>query len=227
MLVSCVMPTRQRRREFWTSAIESFLSQTYQEKQLVILDEGETSGQEIIDQFKAANIKYTFIPSYNPMITGDKRNYVNHLTDGEVILHWDDDDWSAPTRIEKQLEHLKASGKQVVGFHDLLYFRRSDKTFWKFQYMDKPNVYAVGTSLCYFKKWWQGHLFISRGVGEDSEFSFDAIRASQLDSIDGIGLIVARCHPGNTFQIKMGLAPFLKADRAEFPEGFFITEGII
>ena len=47
MLVSCVMPTHNR-RDFILTAIDCFLNQTYPEKELVIVDDGSDRVKDII-----------------------------------------------------------------------------------------------------------------------------------------------------------------------------------
>src|ERR1039457_5483020 len=39
----------------------------------------------------------------------------------DVIIHFDDDDWSAPTRISDQVKLLVESGKQAVGYREMLF----------------------------------------------------------------------------------------------------------
>jgi len=47
--------------------------------------------------------------------TGDKRNRLCAEARGRVIVHWDDDDWHAPDRLDRQLAALDATGAAIVG----------------------------------------------------------------------------------------------------------------
>lgn len=60
------------------------------------------------------------------------------------------------------------------------------------------SCYAVGTSLCYRRDWWERHRFPEVNVGEDNTFVGAAARERQLDSIDAGELMWATVHPGNT-----------------------------
>ena len=47
---------------------------------------------------------------------GEKRNFGAGRARGAVIAHWDDDDYSAPDRLEDQVGRLLQSGKAVTGY---------------------------------------------------------------------------------------------------------------
>jgi hypothetical protein len=54
------------------------------------------------------------------------RNIANACATGELIAHADDDDIFHPRRIEEQVALLLASGKQCVGFRELLFWDTRD-----------------------------------------------------------------------------------------------------
>jgi hypothetical protein len=58
--------------------------------------------------------------------------------------------------------------------------------------------YALGTSLCYRRDWWERNRFPSLQVGEDNHFVAAARDAGQLVAADAGELMYARIHPGNT-----------------------------
>lgn len=224
MLVSAVMPTTPSRRAFQERAVACFLAQTYEDAELVILDEGPDEGRhgrDIIRHFYVA-------PG---MSTGAKRNAVNELARGEVLVHWDDDDWSHPERIERQVRLLEETGQQMVGYHDLLYYRPADRTLWCYYFQgDKP--YATGTSMMYRKAWWERHRFPDRRWAEDTALWHEARGERALAStgkelgFGNIHMIVARAHPGNTYHPQFGKEPFVGADRGMFPQEFLTEEGL-
>jgi hypothetical protein len=224
MKITCVMPTTEARRAFWPGAVSCFLSQDHWEDlELLVLN--ETSQVELPPVFDYPRVRYARLAeaSRRSHTTGRKRNLANDLVDGGVILHWDDDDWSAPARVRRQAELLYASGRAVCGFHDLLYLRVRDRTLWRYQFQGRPP-YATGTSLCYRKSYWEQHPFADRRVGEDSEFALAARKSGDLASVASDGLLVARAHDANTYVPEFGQAPFLKAERSVFPEAFLREE---
>lgn len=123
---------------------------------------------------------------------GDKRNAGCSAARGEVIAHWDDDDYSAPGRLADQVGRLE-TGKSVTGYRSM---RFTDGVRW-WQYRGGPD-YALGTSLCYRRDWWLGHRFPSVQVGEDNEFVAQARAHGAIASADAGDLMFATNHSGNT-----------------------------
>lgn len=194
MLVSCIMPTAGRRR-FIPQALACFESQIYRDKELVILDDGADPIGDLIPAHPS--LRYVHFPREGQGIPiGAKRNMLLAVARGTVICHWDDDDWSAPERIERQVALLESSGKAVGGFHSLLFYDETAGRAWKYIY-GCPS-YAAGTSLCYRREFWAEHWFPPENVGEDNDFVRAARESSQLVCCDGEGLLVARIHAGNS-----------------------------
>jgi glycosyltransferase involved in cell wall biosynthesis len=217
--VTAVMPTTSARRPFWEGAIRQFLAQTYQDSELLILEESAGA----LDQQWPSRVKYVRMPQ-RALTTGRKRNVVNELAQSEIIVHFDDDDWFHPRRIEEQVSFLDTSGAKVVGNHDILYYRTEDQTFWQYLFQGhKP--YATGTSLCYLKSWWEGHRFSDKSVGEDSDFWVEAKGANVMASRGLDQMIVARAHKGNTYHPAFGKSPFVAAKREMFPVEFLTEVG--
>ena len=216
--ITAVCPTSETRREFLPNVVKCFLSQTFSNSELLIVDEASTPwlGK---GQF-GSRVRYEFRKDTGTkMRIGAKRNYTNSLATGEIIVHFDDDDWSSPDRLADQYQLLVGSGKQMVGFHDLLYLRLKDRTFWKYLFQGKPP-YATGTSQMYYRSLWEKYPFRQVGVGEDSAFSLAMAEKGLLASIVGRKMIVAVAHPGNTYTPTFGTIPFVKAERSEFPDAF-------
>lgn len=128
-----------------------------------------------------------------PFSIGEKRNFGASKATGDIICHWDDDDWSAPGRMRHQIDALLSSGRQVAGFHSMR-FTNGEK-WWKYLGV---GSYSLGTSLCYWRDWWEKHPFPAKNVGEDNEFVMTAARAGQLYAEDANNLMHATIHAGNT-----------------------------
>jgi O-antigen biosynthesis protein len=130
---------------------------------------------------------------------GAKRNYGCERAAGDVIAHFDDDDYSAPGRLADQVQRLLESGKAVTGFHSM---RFTDGVRW-WKYEGTPN-YALGTSLCYRRDWWSSHRFPAVQIGEDNQLVAAAHSAGELVTADADDLMYATIHPGNTSPRKLG-----------------------
>lgn len=163
------------------------------------------------------------IPS--PRLTvGAKRNLANAIADGDVIVHWDDDDWSHPLRLQHQVQFLEKTGKPVTGYHEILYWDTVNHNGYK--YIDPVfRPHAAGTSLCYTRGAWLFNKFADRDIGEDYLFVQDARRRNALASQAGEKMLVARIHPGNTCHPEFGSGKFPHVATDKFPEEFLAVEG--
>ena len=57
------------------------------------------------------------------------------MTTHDILIHWDDDDYSHPNRIAEQVALLKSSGADVVGFSEMLSWRETPQAI-KDQYAE-------------------------------------------------------------------------------------------
>jgi glycosyltransferase involved in cell wall biosynthesis len=162
--------------------------------ELLILADGED-----VQDLVPADSRIRLIHLAEQRNIGEKRNFGCSQAIGEIICHWDDDDWSGPQRLERQINMLNESGSAVAGFHSM---RFTDGPRW-WKYEGTAN-YALGTSLCYRRQWWQGHAFDAKNIGEDNAFVSVASSAQQLASVDAGELMYATIHPGNTSPRCMG-----------------------
>ncbi len=75
----------------------------------------------------------------------------------DIIAHFDQDDWSAPTRLAEQVAFMQRNGAQVVGYGDMPFY---DIDRDKVLFYDSRNPrYALGTSLLYRREVWEKHPF--------------------------------------------------------------------
>jgi glycosyltransferase involved in cell wall biosynthesis len=191
------MPT-QNRRSFIPRAIESFLIQDWPEKELIVVDSGTDRVEDLIKE--VPNAKYIFYteprPEWLPNVPiGTKRNIACDNASGEIICHWDDDDFSNKGRIPHQVNRLIASGKSVVGYNRIREFSTFVVGFTEYAV---PENMTCGTSLCYLKSWWEKHKFKHTSFGEDWMFAEEALELGELLTGDGRDFITSTAHPGNT-----------------------------
>jgi glycosyltransferase involved in cell wall biosynthesis len=177
-LVSAIMPVYEQ-REMVECALASYLSQDWPNKELIVIDD---SPKPMVDVFRSCEGglgRYTYLDSR--MKIGPKRNLACEHAAGEIIVHFDSDDWSAPSRITDQVERLLASGKSVSGYHSML--------FWDgvqaFKYNGSEN-YSLGSGLCYRKSFWQKHRFVPEGPKswEDNVFVQAARNDNEIVAFD-------------------------------------------
>jgi O-antigen biosynthesis protein len=187
-LVTCLCLTRDR-RSWLPQAIACFRAQTYEPRELLIVAEGQDVSDIVPDE-----PGITLVPLASHLIVGAKRNVGCDFACGELIAHWDDDDYSASGRLEDQVRRLLESGRAVTGYASM---RFTDGTAW-WIYTGPPD-FVLGSSLLYRKDWWREHPFPECQIGEDSAFVAVAAAAGQLDVAAYAGdLMAATIHPGNT-----------------------------
>ena len=92
------MPTRDRRR-FVAQSIWYFLRQDYPNRELIVLDDGDDPVDDLVPE--DARIRY--VGSTRSSSLGRKRNLGCELARGELVAHWDDDDWFSADRLRIQV----------------------------------------------------------------------------------------------------------------------------
>ncbi len=197
-LVTCIMPTADR-RAFVARAVEYFLRQDYEPKELIVIDDG----REAVDDLVPADERVRYVRLTEKLPVGAKRNLACEQARGEIIAHWDDDDWHAPHRLRYQVEALLGAGAELCGISTLLFYDlRGDGRGWKYVYPPGRKPWVSGSSLCYRREFWAGNRFREIDVGEDARFvwSRPAARLSVLpDPSFHVGIIhKANVSPKNT-----------------------------
>jgi glycosyltransferase involved in cell wall biosynthesis len=192
--VTCMCLTRNR-RAWLPKAIQCFLSQTYKVSQLLVVAEGPDV-RDLVPRDPRIHLIHL---SERTWSIGEKRNYACERATGDIICHWDDDDWSAPDRLADQLARLQQTGCAVTGYHSM---RFTDGAHW-WKYAG-TKTYALGTSLCYHRSWWDAHRFQPKNVGEDNYFVEQACAAKTLASVDAGELMHATIHDANTSPRRIG-----------------------
>lgn len=191
-LVSCIMPTANR-RAFVPHAIADFLRQDHAERELVILDDGEDPVGDLI----SADPRIRYLRETRRRTTGAKRNACVEAAAGEVIVHWDDDDWYAPDRIRRQLAALEAAQADLCGMESLLFFDPAGGEAWLYRYPGRDPAWVCGVSMMYRRDLWRRNAFPNLQVGEDSHFIWNA-RGLRAVRMGETRLIAAMVHAANT-----------------------------
>ncbi|MCI0396121.1 MAG: glycosyltransferase [Chloroflexi bacterium] len=191
-LVSCIMPTYNRRR-FAGQAIWYFLRQDYPQRELVIMDDGEDAIDDLVPQDE--RIRYMRLQ--RRLSVGAKRNLACQLSQGELIAHWDDDDWMASQRLSVQVAELLAAGADACGTRDLLHYHLEAGEAWCYSYPADRRPWLAGGTLLYRRSTWAEHPFPDRNVGEDTAFIWQ-LAPERLHVMANTSLYVAIKHSGNT-----------------------------
>lgn len=187
------MPTADR-RAFVPQAIHYFLRQDYAERELVVVDDGESSVADLIPD--DPRIRYARLDGRH--VIGAKRNLACELARGEIVAHWDDDDWMADHRLSYQVRALLARpDAEVCGLSRILFYDPSAGTAWEYVYPEGKHGWVAGNTLCYRKSSWERHRFPEVQEGEDTRF-VDRLPHSAVIALDDNTFFIGVIHARNT-----------------------------
>ena len=125
----CAIMLTADRPEYARKAVENFRAQTYPGKRLYIFDSGSVPCVESLpDGYPEMLITYHNSHTRRPphRTIGELRNDALEWIsrDGaDILIHWDDDDYSHPNRIAEQVALLQSSGADAVGYREMLFWR--------------------------------------------------------------------------------------------------------
>jgi ADP-heptose:LPS heptosyltransferase/glycosyltransferase involved in cell wall biosynthesis len=191
-LVTCITPTA--RRTDWLQHAAEYLSCVPAGvcEWIVVLDDGDQKSSAV-----AGAVHPDQIVVRAGMPIGAKRNLACRRARGDIIIHWDDDDWYAPWRIEYQVEELLRSGADICGADRLLYYEPQHERAWEYVYPPRGRPWVAGNTLCYRKGFWEQHPFPEINVGEDSRFVW-ACAPARVHRHTRCDFVVGLIHDGNT-----------------------------
>jgi glycosyltransferase involved in cell wall biosynthesis len=203
-LISCIMPTRER-PQFVLQAVAYVLRQDYSNLELIIIDDSARSLRNTLPH--DPRIRYTH--SRRLFSIGQKRNLACQQARGELIAHWDDDDWYAPQRLSHQVQPLLAgtadiSGLETAGFLDIQRWQGWRLTPELHTQMFVAGVH--GATLMYWRGLW-GSLgrFPDSSLGEDAVFlNLAQSRGARVAQVAHAGCFVYLRHPNNTWRFEPG-----------------------
>ena len=162
-LVSCIMPTYNRPKMV-KKAIRQFQAQEYPNKELIIVDDGASNLEDFIS---SEHIHYFKTPK---MSIGAKRNFACQRANGEVIMHWDDDDWYAHNWIDVQYRLLIENQADVCGLKEVFFAAPSEEKAWIYKYPLASKSWVHGATLCFTRHFWSSNKFQDLDIGEDIRF---------------------------------------------------------
>lgn len=120
--VSILMPVYNTHESYLREAIQSILSQTYEDYEFLILNDcsPDENIEKIIKSYNDERIKY--MKNFQNMGISPTRNKLVELATGEYLAVMDHDDISLPERLKKQVEFLDSNADYgVVGsWHGLV-----------------------------------------------------------------------------------------------------------
>ncbi len=215
--VCCVMVTANR-AAMAQRAVECFRRQTYTPRFMLVYDTGKFTSRSMFSDPAALsppNDPWGILIAHGAdpegRTIGELRNAASlHACEEfnpDILIHWDDDDYSHPGRIAEQVALLESSGADAVGYRELLFWREDpngmDALSEAWLYTNHNPAYAVGSSLCYRRAAWERRPFgalpkTKGGTGEDTVWlrGMKSVGVSSLET--GEPRMICLIHGGNT-----------------------------
>lgn len=207
--ISVIMPVYNS-KSYLCHAIDSILSQTYQNFEFIIIDDRSTDGSwEILTQYAKKNkrIKLLRNSKHYGIFVKAKRAILK--TKGDFIARMDADDIALPSRLEKQIFYLNNHKKTVaVGGNCILIDRNGDvvgvKTFpakfneiyryiFKFVPLQQPTLMIAKKRLP--KNF---HYYIDgMNIAEEVELIFKLFLHGKVENLKDY-VLMYRLHENNT-----------------------------
>jgi glycosyltransferase involved in cell wall biosynthesis len=203
-LVSCIMPTFNRRR-FLPLALKAFNSQDYPARELIVVDDGDDSVRDFLENAPMA--RYVRLSARASI--GEKRNRACDDARGAIIAHWDDDDWYGPSRLSRQVAPLLAGEADLSGLENSFTLELASGRFWRTSRDLHRRMFVGdihGGTLVYWKRLRdEGLHYPPNNIAEDAALIQAAVRrGKQLVRVPNDGIFVYVRHKGNAWRFEAG-----------------------
>lgn len=188
--VSVIVPSKNRA---WLhrGVLSVFLKQSYTNIELLVADSGSNGPSQVFNDIQASNIHYFWLPN-NPSV-GAIRNFLVEKATGQIIVHFDDDDYYAPNYVSSMVELMNDYDFVTLSGWYNRDVRTGELFYWdttvqeRFQFVpgfslsiDKPfttqsraleaNIWGYGFSYVYKKALWERYRFPDVNFAEDIHF---------------------------------------------------------
>jgi glycosyltransferase involved in cell wall biosynthesis len=188
-LVSCVLAI-QNRPAFLRQAIRCFLRQTYEQSELIVVDDGDRAVKELCSGlYRVRHIRLN-----NPTSLGSKLNIGVQNARGTIIQKMDDDDYYHPDFLKKAVSALLAGDQKntLVAWDCFLVLLAGER-----QTRYSGHGWAAGGTLCFNRKLWErGHF---RDVPSQVDTFFIADHRPHIIKICAPELYILVRHGFNTW----------------------------
>jgi glycosyltransferase involved in cell wall biosynthesis len=190
---SCLMVTANR-AGLARRAVDCFLRQTWGNRELVVVDDGERDYTPLFADIPADRLIYDRVTRTPGSTLGRLRNRTLDLARGSIVAQWDDDDWYHPDRLARQIAVLD-SGKAACVLRGTLMHLDAPEWF------DHPYVGTLepGVPGSIVHRADATVRYPEKRRGEDTDFLAHWSR-DRIGVLDAPGLFVRAFHGANTWE---------------------------
>lgn len=191
--VSICTPTYNR-RPFIELAIECVKHQTYPKNRIewIITDDGTDKIGDIVQQLPYVR----YISLNHKMSLGKKRNLMNSISTGSIIVYMDDDDYYPQDRITHAVSYLVGSSALIAGSSAMpIYFTNNKQLYLVGPY---GKCHATAATFAFKKELLlQAKFNDASAVGEEVAF-LSGLKPEQFIQLDPFSSIIVLAHKQNS-----------------------------
>jgi glycosyltransferase involved in cell wall biosynthesis len=194
-LVSVIMASRDR-PTFLPVAMRCYAEQTWPNRELIVVDSGATHP---VDEALVASVGGRVLRVTPGTPLGEKLNIGIRDASGIFIQKMDDDDYYAPTAIDRLVDALGGpdlafTPRMIAGVSPYSILLLAD---WDMRLAPGSNI--PGATLCFPRALWEEHPFPAVSANEDAGFVVGLRnRGVTLRAVNDSSLLVAIRHTGLT-----------------------------
>ena len=195
--VSVVTPTYNRRM-FIPTLIELYKAQTFSKEKMewIIIDDGRDKVEDLFLEASKVLPNIRYIRKDEKMRLGAKRNELNRLAKGEIIIAMDDDDYYPPDRVSSVVAAFKKNPKiELAGSSEMnLYYLDSKKIYTIGPYTQN---HATNGTMAWRKTYSDRHKY-DEFVTKTEEITFLENFKHPMIQLNPLSTILVICHEDNT-----------------------------
>ena len=132
-----------------------------------------------ISSMELPNVRYFHVARTS---IGAKRNFACKHAAGEIIAHWDDDDWYSPDRLRYQVMPILAGKADLTGLENAFVLELPRGEFWT----TEPHC----TNACSSAMFTAEHSYIAKNFGRKG------LRYPEINLAEDAGLLVRATRKG-------------------------------
>lgn len=195
--VSVVTPTYNR-RIFIPTLIDIYRNQTFSKEKMewLIMDDGRDKVEDLFTEAAKTIPNIRYIRKDEKMRIGAKRNALNKVAQGTIIVAMDDDDYYPPDRVSSVIEAFKNNPKiNIAGSSEMNMY-----------YLDTKKVYTIGPyhknhatngTMAWRKSYSDTHKY-DEFVTKAEEGTFLQEFKHPMIQLNPLSTILVICHTDNT-----------------------------
>ena len=197
-LVSIITPTYNRRK-FIPALIECVFKQSYPMEHIewIVLDDGSDPVGDLFKDVEKTIKRFQYI--YEPVKKniGAKRNKLNAVSTGEIIVAFDDDDYYHPERVSHVVHKFKQQPNILLAGSSELYMYYTDiKTIYKLG--PYHSNHATNGTLAFRRAYADTHKYDEEVTHAEEKSYLDGYKNPMIQ-LDPFKVMLVISHSQNTF----------------------------